>query len=224
MKMYQKVLLTLGLAVFLSGCAARLPEPIRGDGTETTTYRSVIEAGEDSVGTPVRWGGVIAQVHNRQDHSEVEVVYFDLRGTGRPLVTNNTPGRFRFVVAGFADPEVYRVGREVTVLGDVQGFREDLIGEYVFEFPMVTARGLQLWREDPQRIEVWHRDPFSPWYRHYLYGTGPYRYHPYYFPYGTRVIQPAPSRSTQQAPQQRQRQPEQGGSQRIRPTRENRIQ
>lgn len=220
MKMFQNLVLLLTVLA-VSGCAARLPEPIRGDGSELASYTTVVEAGDAAVGTSVRWGGVIVQVHNREDHSEIEVVYFDLRGTGRPLITNTTPGRFRFIVSGFAEPEVFRVGREVTVLGDVVGFHDDLIGEYVFQFPMLEPRGFQFWREDLQRIEVWYRDPFSPWYRHYLYGTGPYRYHPYYFPYGTRVIRTVPATST---PRRSQKQPEQGGSELIRPQRENRIQ
>ncbi|TRW50100.1 starvation-inducible protein [Aliidiomarina halalkaliphila] len=206
MKLLQAISVAAAAALLLSGCATRLPEPIRGDGTETTSYRPVVERGDDATGTALRWGGVIAAVHNRKDHSEIEVVYFTLRGTGRPWVTNETPGRFRFVVDGFADPEVYRLGREVTVLGDLRGFETDLIGEYEFSFPVMTARGVQLWREDPQRIEVWHRDPMSPWYRHYLYGTGPYRYHPYYFPYGTRPIQRAPERSSPPEQQRPRRQ------------------
>ncbi|WP_194755313.1 Slp family lipoprotein [Aliidiomarina indica] len=201
MTVMKAIIVSATALLLLSGCASRLPEPIRGDIPETTTYRAVVEQSEQAIGTSLRWGGVIAAVHNRKDHSEIEVVYFTLRGTGRPWVSNETPGRFRFIVDGFADPEIYRVGREVTVLGELSGFQTDLIGEYEFSFPIVSSRGVQLWREDPQRIEVWHRDPFSPWYRHYLYGTGPYRYHPYYFPYGTRPIQRAPEPSS--PPEQR---------------------
>lgn len=198
--------LTGGLALlFLTGCATRLPENIRTDHDNLTNFSAVMASPDSTEGDLVRWGGVIAEVRNRAEHSEIEVVFFTLRGTGRPYVSDQTPGRFRVRVEGFADPEVYARGRSITVLGTYQSMVEDTIDEFVYRFPLVRAQGVHLWPEEPQRVDVWHHDMYSPWYRHRLYGTGPYRVHPYYFPYGVRHVDDRRDQRppTQQTPQQR---------------------
>jgi len=196
-----------------SGCASRLPESIQADSSELTSFAQVMTNPEATQGSLVRWGGIIAEVRNRADHSEIEVVAFALRGTGRPYVSDNTPGRFRVRLEGFADPEIYAKGRTLTVLGTYQGLVTDTIDEYEYSFPTVVSRGVQLWSEEPQRVDVWHHDMYSPWYRHRLYGTGPYRVHPYYFPYGVRAdgdnreIRPPVQQRPQQERPQMQREP-----------------
>jgi len=184
-----RTLIIILSVLVLSACASRLPEPVRGDGTEVTTFNQVMQDPSGLQGERVRWGGVIARVENRVDHTMLEIVNFTLRGTGRPYVSDRTPGRFRVLIDGFVDPEVYQQGRSITVLGEYTGLEDGSIGEYQYSFPLVRATGNYLWEEAQQsgRVEVWYHDPYSPWYRHRLYGTGPYRYHPYYFPYGVRV-------------------------------------
>lgn len=172
------------LALTLTGCATQIPESVRGDGGELTTFTQVKAAPEATVGQQVRWGGVIAEVRNREDNSEIEVVGFALRSFGRPESNDETYGRFRVIVAGFADPEVYAKGRMITVLGTYTETEAGMIGEYVYEFPVVKASGVELWREEAPRIDDWRYDIYSPRYRNYLYGVGPYRVHPYhYYPY-----------------------------------------
>lgn len=217
--MKKSVLLGLSaalVALVLTGCATQIPQSVRGDGSELTTYSQVRAAPEATIGQQVRWGGVIAEVRNRENNSEIEVVGFALRSFGRPESNDETYGRFRIVVSGFADPEVYAKGRMITVLGTYTEMQAGMIGEYVYEFPVVAASGVELWREEAPRIDDWRYDIYSPRYRNYLYGVGPYRVHPYHYPYyyypqgpvirGT--VRPHQSDNTrpsqQQPPQQRE--------------------
>ncbi|RUO37225.1 starvation-inducible protein [Aliidiomarina shirensis] len=172
------------LALTLTGCASQIPQSVRGDGSELTTFEQVRAAPEATLGEQVRWGGIIAEVRNRENNSEIEVVGFALRSFGRPQSNDETYGRFRVVVDGFADPEVYAKGRMITVLGAYTETEAGMIGEYVYEFPVVQASGVELWREEAPRVDDWRYDIYSPRYRNYLYGVGPYRVHPYhYYPY-----------------------------------------
>lgn len=189
----------------LAGCASQLPQSIRGDGTPVTSYEQVRADSEATIGQTVRWGGVIAEVRNGENSSEIEVVGFKLRSFGRPEANDDTYGRFRVVVDGFIDPEVYARGRMVTVLGTYQGLVEGQIGEFNYQFPLVQSSGVELWQEVQPRNDDWRYDIYSPRYRWYMYGVGPYRVHPYVHPYGPFIDNTPPPRSegTRQPVQQR---------------------
>lgn len=208
-----KVCLFAAVTLALSGCASQLPESIRGDGRTLTTYDQVQAASAEMIGEQVRWGGVIAEVRNREDASEIEIVGFRTRSFGRPEVNDNSYGRFRVIVSGFIDPEVHAKGRMITVLGTYTGMESGMIGEYNLDFPVIRASGTELWREPQPSANDWRYDVYSPRYRWYMYGAGPYRVYPYYYPY-TPMMQPAPRRRatqrtheqpTQQQPTQQQR-------------------
>ncbi|RUO19321.1 hypothetical protein CWE08_10120 [Aliidiomarina iranensis] len=172
------------LMLTLTGCASQIPSSVRGDGGELTSFQQVRAAPEATAGQQVRWGGIIAEVRNRENSSEIEVVGFALRSFGRPQSNDETYGRFRVQIDGFADPEVYAKGRMITVLGTYTETEAGMIGEYNYEFPVVQASGVELWREEAPRMDDWRYDIYSPRYRNFLYGTGPYRVHPYhYYPY-----------------------------------------
>ncbi|MCC5855438.1 MAG: Slp family lipoprotein [Idiomarina sp.] len=202
-------LLVIGATVLLSACASRYPEAIRGDGADTVEFREAVQSPELVTGQPARWGGVIAEVTNQENSSVLEIVAFRLRNTGRPFISDDTPGRFRVRVDGFVDPEIYARGRAITTLGTFMGTEEGSIGEYVYHFPLVHAEGVHLWREEEPRarVDVMYYDPHSIWHRHRFYGTGPYRYHPYYFPHGVRGRNVEGAPVIQQSPVQQQRQP-----------------
>jgi len=181
----------------LSGCASQLPESIRGDGSKLTTYTQVQAASVETIGEQVRWGGVIAEVRNGENASELEVVGFRTRSAGRPEVNDDSYGRFRVIVNGFVDPEVYAKGRLITVLGTYTGIERGTIGEYNFDFPVVRASGMELWRETQPRASDWRFDVYSPRYRWYMYGVTPFGVNPYYYPFYypyQPFLQPAPRR------------------------------
>ncbi|MCG5500752.1 Slp family lipoprotein [Ectothiorhodospira lacustris] len=168
--------------VLLAGCASRPPAVI-ADVPEAIPALMVVRADPDAwLGREVRWGGVIAGVENRQDHTVVEVVSRPLDGRGRPRQVDVSEGRFLAHVQGFLDPLVYVEGREFTVTGRVEGVVHRPIGEYRYAFPLILTTGTHLWspRPEPTRDPYHHYPPpfhsplYDPWY--------PF-YHPYYRPW-----------------------------------------
>lgn len=190
--------LVLGLGSLLLAACANIPNDVQTD-AETVSFAAAKSNPERHSGATVRWAGLIAEVSNREESTVLEVVVFDQRRNTRPQVSDQTPGRFRVVVNEFLDPEVYARGRSVTALGEFTGMEEGQIGDFPYWYPTVAAAGLHLWPEESERVDVHHHAPHGIWYRHRLYGTGPYRIHPYYHPYGVR-IQASPERPSQVQP------------------------
>src|SRR5690554_1006820 len=176
-KLFLRFILVVSSALALSACATRYPEAIRGEDSALVSYQQTLNQPELGVGNSARWGGIIASVTNEKTISIIEVVNMDLRGTGRPIVDENSMGRFRVHVNGFIDPEVYAPGRLVTVLGTYAGQEEGKIGEFIYSFPLLQSQGVHLWRVEEQnsRVDVMFHYGFGhPYYRYPYFGTGDY--------------------------------------------------
>lgn len=207
----RSVLLIMSILV-VAGCASRFPEPIRTDSKELVEFTQALQSPERYQGDTARWGGVIAAIDNRNEQTRLEVVNFRLNSYGRPVTDDRTPGRFVVYLDRFVDPEVYKPGRAVTALGTFTEIEEGAIGDYVYLFPVLQASGVELWQErraQSGQASFGYYDPMSIWYHHSIYGVGPYRYHPYYYPYRVRgplFLQQQPQQRRQEQPQTRSRQ------------------
>jgi outer membrane lipoprotein len=158
------------LLAMLSGCAS-IPAPLAGDYPEFQPE----QATERSVGARVRWGGQIIETRPEQDETCVEILAKELAGDYRPRAGDLSFGRFLACRDGFHDPAVFTEGRGITVVGSIDGFTEDTIGEFVYRYPRVDAETLYLWDERP---DFAYNDPWryhNPWWS---YG-GYYRWYPW---------------------------------------------
>lgn len=167
-----RVIIALALAA-LAGCASvpsSISTPVPGP-----DVRAVLNDPGRYTGAKVRWGGTIAGVTNLADRTVVTVVARPLTGDGEPLGDRPALGRFFAEVDRFLEPEEYRSGRRVTVVGRYVGIRQSKIDQYVYDYPVVQAQNLHMWREYAERR------PYRAWpsYRSYPYWYDPYwsRYH-----------------------------------------------
>lgn len=176
MRSVPAVLVLVGM---LTGCATGVPPAIRARPAPDLSLTTVREQPSAHEGARVRWGGTIAAVENRADETWVEVVARELDRYGRPRVTDRSEGRFLARLAGFLDPAVYAVDRELTVAGVVTGETTRTIGQFSYRYPIIKADAAQLWERLPQRGDYYYYDPFWP----YPWWYYPYPYH-YPYPYG----------------------------------------
>ena len=130
-------------------------------------------------GDAVRWGGVIANVDNRQNETWIEIVARELNNSGRPREGDFSPGRFIAVLPGFVDPAVYAREREITVSGILEDAVEQMIGQHSYSYPKVVADNHVLWKP------VSRNNGYNDGYRYPGYWPGywpGYRYDPFLGP------------------------------------------
>lgn len=169
--------ISLIFILVIAGCSS-VPEPIQlADDNQLIEYSQAASASEQNQGESARWGGVIARIENLPDTTMLEMVHYPLRGYGRPMVSDESIGRFRVYVDGFLDPLVYETGRAMTFVGEFIGVEEGAVGDHKYVFPTLNASGHYLWK-DISRIEM---STISFWPYDHFWGY-PYR------PYRQRVI------------------------------------
>jgi outer membrane lipoprotein len=159
------LVLTLPLfvsAIFLTGCSS-IPEALKvPESTILTNFSAVRSNTNSEQGNQARWGGVIAKVTNNANNSMLEVVHFPLKSSARPKQSDETQGRFRVYFSGLLDPVIYKEGRSITALGNVETSEEGKIGEHKYNYPVLKASYIHLWKKI-EKIDVRvTQEPF--WY------------------------------------------------------------
>jgi outer membrane lipoprotein len=173
--MYRPSLVLLLSTLLLSGCAATVPEVISHAPAVPVSARQASEAPTTHLGKTVRWGGDIVAVDNRRDATWVEVLSRPLDGDYQPDPQQPAGTRFLARMEGFIDPAEFAAGRLLTVVGRLDGSREQAIGEYPYRYPIVEVRVHHLWpvqreaRHPPYWYDPWHGPWLDPWYRPWPY-------------------------------------------------------
>ena len=98
--------------------------------------------------TRVLWGGVIIGTENLSDHTDLNVLFFPLDSSQRPDMDKPPHNRFIARYKGYLESMVYAPGREVTVLGNLQGIEDGKIGDAPYRFPVLNADKVYLWPLD----------------------------------------------------------------------------
>lgn len=169
----------------LAGCAT-VPAPLQGQFPPTTPREAVASAGASN--EAVRWGGEIINVDTRANHTCFEILGRALDSIARPVTSDPSAGRFLACRNGFYDPEEFKRGREITVVGHLDGTEQAKVGDFDYTYPRVAADTVYLWPERPLYVA-------SPYYYDPWWGPG-WGWGPYWGPYwggGTIIVRhPSP--------------------------------
>jgi outer membrane lipoprotein len=139
-------LMKRALVLLLLPLAACLRPPANLAGKyDPVTVREARE--QPRQGAAVRWGGTLVGLRPAKDQTCFEVASFPLDARARPQRSDDSPGRFIACAPGFYEPAVYAPGREVTVVGALNGTISGKVGQYDYEFPRVDATAVHLWPE-----------------------------------------------------------------------------
>ena len=168
MNVYRSCL--VGLALILAGCAS-YPDSVQvAEGTALVAFEEVQKEDERYIGQKARWSGVIAGVKNRSDKTQLDVLYYDSSNSGRPQIKDEPAGRFRVLVDGFLEPEVFKKGKSITALGEIKAKETEKIDEYEYVYPTLTNAKLHLWKKlkEPAKVEFYYGWPghHPRWYWH----------------------------------------------------------
>lgn len=161
--------LAFGILGWLAGCAhmpSQLAQPV-----SALSLAEVRTSAAPVQGQRVRWGGVIAAVENRNAETWLELVEQPLGRQARPQMVDLSGGRFMVKVAGFLDPTIYAKGRELTVVGSLDGMFRSTIGKgYHYDYPVVAVSAHHLWPPRVERDTYYVEPAFHTWgwpgYRH----------------------------------------------------------
>jgi outer membrane lipoprotein len=168
-----------GLIVLLLLCGACASKPSTSVGlaeVDDIPLGSVRESIDAFQGTTVRWGGIVSETENKADHTLVFVVARQLKNKEKPDSDSASDGRFVARFNGFIDPQVYKAGRPLTVVGPIDGSLDRPIGEYDYRFPIVAVRDSHLWADPSKEPKVYYYP--DPWF----YNSFHYHYFPHQHP------------------------------------------
>ncbi|HEX3625148.1 MAG TPA: Slp family lipoprotein [Verrucomicrobiae bacterium] len=161
-------LLASALAL-VSGCASYpISKEYRQHAREITIAQ--VRANPDGTrGSIVIWGGRIINVVNDSHGSSMYILCLPSGSDERPIPAyDNSPGRFIATSPGFLDPEMYPQGSLITVAGQLNGVRTELLDNIQYAYPVLQIQEAHLWRDLPEGYDY---DYYS--YPGYYYGPGP---------------------------------------------------
>lgn len=174
----KKCMVILVVMLLITGCIHAISEESRNLVDPTIQFSSLRANPDSYVGKYVMLGGTIAGIRNDKDGSQLEIVQSPLESNDLPQeVSNSSGGRFLAISSGFLDPMVYKAGRRVTVVGQVQGKKTLPIDQVEYRYPVLAIRELHLWStseiQPPQYPPPgYYYDPFwwgPPYYWRHRY-------------------------------------------------------
>jgi outer membrane lipoprotein len=149
----------LFLMILFSGCSP-ISRELRAQADRTLSFQQVFQNPEAYNGKIVIWGGEIIETINQKDGTTFIVVFQrPLDWMGEPKI-QRSEGRFIILVAGYADPYVFKRGRRITVAGEIMGRKVIRLGELEYPYPLLRSKQIYLWGE-------------------YYYSPYPYPYYPW---------------------------------------------
>ena len=171
------LLLTLGLAFILQGCAT-LPKEFREIPVKKEiTLSQVLSSPEIYQNSQVLWGGRIVNCLNKDELTLLEIVQFSLDLDGKPKADTTSEGRFLVETSKFLDCAIYTPGKLITVAGVFKDLRDGKIGEKSYKFPVLEGKAFHLWKEEVKvQVEAY---PYYYWWYPYWY---PWWYCPCFCP------------------------------------------
>ncbi len=172
-----KLFILVLMALLLSGCAHAISEESLRLVDQRLTFAELRQNPDAYIGKYVLLGGSIASVKNAKKGSEIEVLQTALDSSDMPEDTYYSGGRFIATTVDFLDPLIYKVGRKLTLVGEVTGKQVRAIDEVEYMYPAVAIRELHLWdRYDYDRYyypppcyyyyydPFWSPGPYNSWY------------------------------------------------------------
>lgn len=160
-----KISLLLLMGAALSACASGIPLAISERPARAPSVDEARRNMDTLQGSAIRWGGKIASVENHSQETWVEIVAQPLGRYGRPQDSDTMNGRFLARLAGFLDPQIYAIGRQITVAGKLEKTVARNIGDFSYTYPLVQAETHYLWPPLPPAPARFYYDGlYDPWY------------------------------------------------------------
>jgi len=136
------------IAALLGACAVVPPFPQEALLNVDRTMTPELAARDAARDVQVLWGGVIIGSINLPDHTDFNVLFYPLDKSQRPDLDKPPQNRYIVRYTSYLETMVYAPGREITVLGSLQGVEDGKVGDAPYRFPVIKADKIYLWPVD----------------------------------------------------------------------------
>ena len=105
----------------------------------------------------VRWGGLITDIENEENHSLIQVQFHPLDESGHPQLDQPSEGEFVIKTSKFTDPETYYYKHsEITVVGTLNGYVKHIEDGNDVSVPLIVLSDHEkysyIWSISPELI------------------------------------------------------------------------
>ena len=169
-------LILTGVIFLPSACAQVMSSEVRAKVRKDLSFSAVLANPEAYRGETVIWGGQVIDTLNEPGSTLIKILQIPLDFTEMPEDEEASQGRFMAEVKGYADPEVYRKGRRVTLAGEVVGKKVEPLSEIEYSYPLVKVQEMHLWKQYPL---AYGPHPVPYWYGLGYPGPYPWPYYPF---------------------------------------------
>jgi outer membrane lipoprotein len=128
-----------------TGCIAVMSAQVRQQADQTLAFGQLYAMPEAYIGRTVILGGYIIRVWNVPEVTFLDVLQRPLDAEDRPILAQQSEGRFIVRCDQHLDPLIYTGGRMVTVAGRVLGTDTDTVGERDTVYPLLACLEIYLW-------------------------------------------------------------------------------
>jgi outer membrane lipoprotein len=135
------------LAVALAACAAGISQQARNLVTYQGSFIDLQHRPTRYIGQTAHLGGKIIETMSDGRMSEVSVLQLPLDWQGRPVDDNRSDGRFIIRSRDFLDPEVFRPGSLLSVVGQVMGSDVRPVGGFSYRYPVILPVEIKHWAD-----------------------------------------------------------------------------
>ncbi len=175
----KKLIILAISSLLLVSCAANKPPQILQipESTQTLALNSVNL--QNAIGQTVRWGGTIIETINNKDSAQVIILGYPLDSQARPSTyRQNSTRRFIANFKHFIEPGDYSEKREITIIGQLAGIEQNKVGDFNYEYPVVTVEKHALWEKQTYGYNSYY-DYNYHWSDYYPYNYWYYDQHRY---------------------------------------------
>ena len=147
--------LLLILFSLLAGCATTTGFNTK-DVELALTPQQVINKPESTTGKKALWGGTILDIHNLEKETQIEILAYPLDEDYRPQTDKKPLGRFIILNDGYLEPATFAAGKQLSVLGKVDGVKSGKIGESKYTYALIKAEQLHIWSAKSETQTFFH--------------------------------------------------------------------
>ena len=164
MKTPTPIWICIALFAGLSACAYPISKEVMWKVDKKRTYSEVMKNPEEYIGTTVLWGGVIEQARVTPGRTRLIVNEASLNSRGYPQLEANDRD-FVALTSRALDPQLFRAGRKVTLVGEIESLDINEFGGENDIFPVLRIVEIHVWAMSVGRLPIskgWEFNQFAP--------------------------------------------------------------